>query len=299
MARLAYIAKHDQKAGTSNDDEGSIHHALTALGHDVQRLQERKGFMVKRIPDCDFVLFHKWADVSTIRSLKIPKVFWYFDLVEFPDHTLEARNVTRREWMREITPHVDLGFCTDGDWVDQDKTGKLVWLTQGADQRIAGFGTPIEGNPPPILFTGIRRGGLARSSFVDEMQVNYRQSFNHIERGLHGRELADTIAASKIVVAPDGPVTDRYWSNRVYNMLGFGAFLLHPWSAGVAAHYKEDEEIVFYRSRAELHDKIKYWWNRDEQRQWIAECGYKRTMAEHTYLHRCQRLMEVVEERLL
>jgi len=184
MARIGYVAKHDSGG---NDDEGAIHHALTVLGHDVQRLREKKGYMARKIPSVDFILFHKWHGPVALRGLTTPKVFWYFDLVEYPDTTLESRNQTRREWMRSIIPHVDLGFCTDGDWVAKDTTSKLFWLPQGADSRMTGFGTPLEDHPPPILFTGIRRGGIQRAGFVDEMQVNYRQSFNHIDAGLHGR----------------------------------------------------------------------------------------------------------------
>jgi hypothetical protein len=310
---VVYVAKHD---GGGNDDEGAITHALTALGHTVRRLREVAGRSVVRL-EGDFLLFHKWHDVGALCSWRGPKVFWYFDLVEYPDPALEGRNAARRQWMTDVLPHVDLGFCTDGDWVDKCNSGdpaysptilgktwggKCVWLTQGADARTLGPGNPTRFPPVDLLFTGTAAGGRGRSSWVAEMKERYGGRFLHVPRGLHGRELADRIASAKIVLAPDHPVTDRYFSNRVFNTLGFGAFLLHPWSEGAVRHYEPGKEVVYYRSRRELHDWVADFVQdhpgRVKQRQEIAAAGYERTRREHTYVDRVETLVRTVKERL-
>lgn len=291
--RIGYIAKHDSGG---NDDEGAITHALCALGHDVQRLREYKGHKAETI-DCDFYLFHHWSDFRTLGQLTRPKVFWYFDLVYTPDTSLAVRCQHRINWMRDVMPLADLGFCTDGDWVEQTP-GPLRLLRQGADERVMGRGAEVE-EERGILLTGIKNGGKLRSSFVNEMTERWKEQFTHIERGVYRRDLADLIARHKIVVAPDGPITDLYWSNRVYNVLGFGGFLLHPWCAGLANEYKDGEEIVYYRSRDDLHDKIAYYLDRPNERRAISSNGLCRTLREHTYRHRCERLIQVVKERPL
>lgn len=294
--RIIYVANHGQR---NADDEGAITHALTSLGHTVERIHESDGRSARRARG-DWMLFHKWSDLRSLKRVGIPKVFWYPDLVTFPDPTMARRNAARMAWMREVIPLVLLGACTDGDWVARDQTGKLVWLTQGADSRVVGAGvSPCDDALPPILFTGIRAGGRGRVSFVDEMTINYREAFSHITAGMYGRDLANWIAGSKIVVAPDAPVTDHYWSCRVYHALGFGAFLLHPYCAGLTSHYEDGKEIVYYRTRAELHDKIKYYFDRPEERQRITAAGLERTLREHTYTHRCEVLVSTVERRLL
>lgn len=233
--------------------------------------------------------------------MKCPKVFWWFDLINFPDPTIARRCRARRLWMKTVLPHVDLGFVTDGTWQAGNGGGKLIWLPQGADGRIVGRGfstRPPALTPVPILFTGIRDGGIGRASFVDEMQARYGGDFRHVNSGVYRRALADLIASSEIVVAPDAPVSGRYWSNRVYNALGFGAFLLHPYCGGLASQYEDRREIVYYRSRGELHELIAYYRQRPEERRAIADAGLARTLREHTYEHRVASLIQTVRERL-
>lgn len=294
--RIGYVAKHDSGG---NDDEGAITYALEKLGHTVLRLQEARGYRADRL-DCDFILFHKWSDTSAMKRCKVPLVFWYFDLVDFPDPTLAERCKKRREWMEHVMPCVHLGFCTDGDWVERDRTGKLVTLRQGADERVVGLGEREPGYKEAYdtLFTGIRAGGGSkRVSFVDEIQRTYGDRFYHVTKGVHGRELANLIASSKIVVAPDGPVTDRYWSNRVYNALGFGAFLLHPYCEELLKEY-EGDGMLLYRTREQLHRMIANALAYPSDRKDIAGRGLKITQERFLYRHRCEELIRIVKERL-
>lgn len=244
-------------------------------------------------------MFHKWEDIQSIKSMNMPKVFWYFDLIDYPDKYIRPRCLRRIRWINEVTPIVDLGFCTDGDWVRKDKSGKLFWLPQGADSRITGRGTTVAEKPPPILFTGTANGGEGRSSWVKEMNDNYRRRFNHVSRHVYREELRGLIANTKIVTAPDHPITDQYWSNRVYNVLGFGGFIIHPYCAELAKQYVDGKEIVFYKDRQEMRDQIAYYINKPQARGEIRKAGLKRTLADHTYLHRCRKLIKIVEERVL
>lgn len=300
--KILYVAKHGQS--NSNDDEGAITHALNRLGHDVQLFNESEGYRVVGTRG-DLLLFHKWT-TDAVRILKLmkgsmPRVFWYFDLVDFLDPTLASRCQTRKAWMGDILPNVELGFCTDGDWVvASPHASRLIWLPQGADERVIGRG--VVKDPLfsiDILFTGGKKGGRARESFVDELTCTYGpQVFTHIEKGVHRRRMANLITCSKVVVAPDGPVTDRYWSNRVYNALGFGAFMIHPYCRMLADQYLDGKEILYYRDRVELHQMIHQALLSPDLRKTISEGGLQKTIQEHTYTHRCAQLIQTVQERL-
>ena len=296
--RIGYIAKHDQP--NTNDDEGAITHALESLGHDVHRLRESKGHKAYLLK-VDMILFHKWQDVSTLKSLDIPKVFWYFDLVDCNDLTLQSRCAVRRAWMKDILPHVDLGFCTDGDWVDgrhistTGVTRKLRWLPQGVDERMLAV-SPSKGRSIPLLFVGATNGGQLRKSFVAEMETRYGNAFVQLTR-THGERLAQTIAGTQIVVCPDGPSTDRYWSNRVYNMLGYGAFVLHPYCDRLVQSYPPGS-MIFYENRKQLHEMIDHFTSRPLMRAEIAATGLEQTRLKHTYRHRCDELVKEVQRCL-
>lgn len=293
--RVMYIAKHDSGG---NDEEGAVGHAFEQLGWEVDRLREIMGHKAMKLRG-DFLLFHKWNDLTTLKLFAgiVPRVFWYFDLVDSPDPTLAVRCQERRQWMQDTIPHVEQGFLTDGDWVETNPK-KLTWLPQAADSRMMGHVHPTE--EVPILFTGIGyKGGQARESFVKEMQDTYQSQFRHVVKGSHGMQLAKEIANAQIVVAPDGPVSDRYWSNRVFLTLGYGRFLLHPDCKKLHELYEDKREIVYYRDRSHLHKLIRYYLHHPEERKAIADAGFKRTLAEHTYVHRVSTLLAILKQKKL
>jgi hypothetical protein len=299
MARVLYIARHGNH---DNCDEDAITYALTKLGHEVRCIPERCPEQALRFQS-DMVLVHKLYGMDVLKRIKTGvKVFWHFDMVESDDWELQARTEERKQWMKDILQLVDLGLCTDGDQVAKDTTGKLRWLMQGADERFTGP-APEREQDIGLLFTGSVIHGGKRISHIRELQERYGDRFkmvgHHARERVHGRKLAELIARAKIVVAPDGPVTPAYWSNRAYLTLGFGGFLFHPYCQGLTEHYEDGEEIVLYQDRVHFHELVAHYLDRPDERRRIAENGYKRTMAEHTYFHRCQHIVEMVENVVL
>lgn len=295
---IIYVAKH---FSGGNDDEGAIAHALHALGHQVIAVDERRADhkLEKLHGTGDLLLFHHWSHAGALARVDwLPKVFWYFDLVTYPgDPELEARNAARAMWMRTMTPLVDVGFCTDGDWVRQDDSGKLVRLTQGADERVVGRGTSARARVPVLFVGGTRGCGTGREQFVTRMKRKYTTMFRHIEQRVHGPELANAVATARLVVAPDHPVTDHYWSNRVYLMCGFGACLLHPYSATLADHYQDGEEILYYHSLGHMDELIREYLPKPNDRVRIGNAALERTLTEHTYRIRLVQMLQELRAR--
>ena len=298
MLRILYIANHSKG---QNDNEGAITHALRALGHKVTRFNEREQNVLQRVIDLqhenDFVLFQKWGAKEDLAKITIPKVFWYFDLVNFSDSTLAKRNLQRIDWMRRTIPHVSLGFCTDGDWVEQDTSGKLIKLTQGADERVSKLVVPAQPSSEIVCTCQVRGGGTARGTFVEEMQKKFGDKFR-IVGNVFRDELAPLFAKCAIVVAPDAPVTDRYYSNRVYNSLNFGAFLLHPCSMALDEEYENGKDLLTYFNRKHLFDLIEAFIDEPQARDRIRMQGHLSTIGNHTYRHRCEVLIKTIQERL-
>jgi hypothetical protein len=279
--KILHISKHE--IPYLNDDEGSISHSLRTLGHkvfDVLEYQVPELIELEMTNRFDLTLFHHWYDgLDAIPKLPGIKVSWYFDYVSFK-HGIDDRS----SYIKAVNNSVDYVFSTDGDWA---KDNGLQWLTQGADQRIANrYRAPKDID---VLFVGSAVG--ERKKFLKCMKLGFKQ-FTHANND-YRIDLGKMIARAKTVVCPDTPITPRYWSNRVYVMCGFGGFVLHP-RCELVNHYKDGEEIVYYDSHDDLCDKIRYYLDHDEERDRIAHCGWKRTIKEHTYLHRCKKLMEIV-----
>lgn len=294
--RIVYVGKH-LTGETTNDDEGGITDAFESLGHTVQLIHERKLASLHRAKG-DFLLFNHFRHVDTLRAVRIPKVFWCFDLVQWNDPTLARRNLVRREWIRRATVLAHTGFCTDGDWVAADRSDKLFHLPQGFNSTRAK--EPDCQVPSTVLFTGISAGGgQGRVSFVTEMRERYGEKFSVISGGCHGRKLAAHILGAKVVVAPDSPVTNLYWSNRVYLTMGLGGFMLHPRSEGLFKHYEHNKDgIVYYKDRADLHDLIDHYTGPLESAaRRLAETGRHVTLERHTYKHRVEEMLSVLKSR--
>lgn len=291
---IIYVAKHENGG---NDDEGAVGYALEMLGHRVDRIEEREAAVKlrqsARLRGADLLLFHKWNDPALLSRLKgyVNRAFWYFDLVYWGgDPTLERRGQERMAWMKNVMPHVEVGFCTDGDWASLN-TDKLFWLPQGADERVIGRGD-LGANPPnDLLFTGIVKGGRGRMAFVQDIYNKYGDRLCHITHGCHREQLKDRVANSKIVLCPDSPSSDRYWSNRVYNAAGFGAFMLHPYCHSLVGHFHANKELVYYHTRKDMYELVDYYLGQPEKREDIGAAALQRVKAEHTYRHRLQILL--------
>lgn len=298
--RILYSAKHDKRA---NDNEGAIAHALQELGHDVTCVHERSlaaEWAEWRVRVFDLLLFQNWKPpLPDLTEAAWPKVFWYMDRVDYgDDQILRSWTESRLRWMRTVIPQVTVGVCTDGDWVSRDATGKLMHLMQGCDERVAKLGLK-SGNDIPLLFMGMIYGrGEGRSSWFKELQSTYGGKF-HYKRKCFGRDLIRAIHQTKIVLAPDGPVSDRYFSNRLFVVCSFGGFLLHPFCAHAAELYEDGREVVFYRDRQHMHELIRHYLTRPAERWAIQKAGFERTMREHTYRHRLEVILREVDARCL
>jgi hypothetical protein len=298
--KILYIAKHGPN---DNEDEDAISHCLRTLGHEAICIsQDIASQSLHALPQADFMLFHTWGDVQAITRISTPKAFWNFDMTaNRDDGSLQNRMMYRRAWNDIILPHCICAFYTDGDWVDQDTTGKLYHLMQGADERKIGLGHIKFYNQPPLLFMGMVNHGQKRRAHIQHLSQrwgNQLEIFGNNGRRKHGKELADIIAGAKIVIAPNGPNTDRYCSNRIFLTIGFQGFLLHPYCKFLESYYTDREEVVYYRSVEECDELIQYYLDRPEERYRIAEAGFNRTVKEHLYRHRVTKLMEIVKERL-
>ena len=303
--RILYLAHHNNG---HNDDEGAIGYALEILGHEVVRFEESTaGISRKKFGNIDFILGHKFSTFSQIARLNriAPYVFWYFDLVNTKsDPSIASRDRKRIAWMNATRRVASLGFCTDGDWVrdapSSQKLCDLVSLFQGFDERLY---VPVD-DPErkkeklfDIYFGGtLQNCGRRRQQWFDDMKNTYGKSFRHSVEAFR-EDCRDEVDQSVISIAPDFPVTNRYHSNRVYNFCGYGAAFLHPYSERLAKDYKNREEIIFYNSRADMFEWIDDLLSDPEESFQMGQKAQERTLRDHLYRHRCERLIEVVRDR--
>lgn len=280
------------------DEEASIVRAWATLGANIDVFHERR-IKIKTfnrdISEYSFVLFHQHCDLDFISSLDIPKVLWNFDLVHYDGTDWYGTRIKEREsWTREAMGVCTMAFFTDGEAAE--KYSYARWLPQAA-RFISNYDIPKEFD---VLFAATIEDNPRRFLYHEltvESTNRYRLEsiVRHKDRA-YGKEYAKIIAQSKIIVAPDMPIKPNYWSNRVYVVCGHGGFMLHPYAEMLAMQYEDGKEIVFYHSREDLHAKIHYYLAHDNERKQIAHNGMTKSASHHTYIHRCSKILNAMNE---
>ncbi len=81
---------------------------------------------------------------------------------------------------------------------------------------------------------------------------------------------------------------------RVFEANGCGTFQLSDFKEEIPGLYVPDKEIVLYRNMDELKEKAAFYLGSDARRTDIAERGYARTLKDHTYAHRLQKMFDIM-----
>lgn len=88
--------------------------------------------------------------------------------------------------------------------------------------------------------------------------------------------------------------TAQQIKGRNFEVPGCRGFLLTGNADNLEEYYVPGEEVVVYEDLEDLVEKIRYYLNNDRQRKEISERGYRRTIHEHTWWHRFNRIFSQV-----
>lgn len=234
-----------------------IEEALKKLGHNVLTINDQDFKMDELITNaniCDMFLFHQ-GGVSTdneyefrlslarlhtiLQSIKTKKTLWFVDKVWGSSDLM----------MESIVSMVDWAFINDDTWVRRHKYPNVSTLHCGVGKKrpLGKFNKELECD---IAFIGKVYG--TRTVFVENLRQQFGRRFK-VFQGVHDKEFDDLCQSVKIIVSPNFPMDDFYWSNRIYKILGCGGFLIHPRLFGLKEEgFIEGKHYVGYKSWNEL-----------------------------------------------
>lgn len=279
----------------SDTTEKHIKYALEEEGHEVITIDENDFSTEKilSIESPDLFLFHKggFPDrvdlpdlVELLNRLACKKAYWYFDKV-YQDRVV---------WAESITPFVDYAVLTDESWVRTRNYKNTHILRQGISTQDNELGKKAD-TVNEIVFTGSIYG--ERALFVKALKELYGPRFRVVNDAF-GRRLYDLAASTKVFVAPKYPQDNFYWSNRIYQILGSGGFLIHPKLDGLADEgFIDGENIVLYRNGRELREKIDYYLEHDDEREKIRKAGHKHVTENYTYSKRVKDFLDIINDK--
>jgi spore maturation protein CgeB len=141
----------------------------------------------------------------------------------------------------------------------------------------------------PIEFFGYGVETLPRSSPVRRR--------HHGE--VWGLDMYRALARSKVTLNRHINVAENSANNmRLYEATGVGSLLITDRKDNLGELFEVGKEIVAYSSQEEAADLIRYYLDHPEEAATIARAGQARTLREHTYRHRMEELVLVLERNL-
>jgi len=116
---------------------------------------------------------------------------------------------------------------------------------------------------------------------------------------LWGLDMYRMMGRSRIVFNRHIDAAGAYANNlRLYEVTGSGALLLTDWKTNMDEIFSPGIECVAYRDTADCVQQANFYLQNDEKREQIAQAGRRRVIAEHTYEHRVDELLRVIEKHL-
>lgn len=301
--------------GNFNVDYSSeTHHkkSLESLGHKVIPLQEGVATsedILNNAINSDLLVFvhtHGWV---TPGNMSISNVFSILQENGIPTMTYHLDlwfGLKREKDLEQDDFYRSIGhfFTVDklmADWFNDNTTVKGHYLQAGVfydECRIADMPKEID-----VLFVGSKGYHPEwpyRPQLINWLSENYR-GFRHWGGDgagtVRGRELNRLYGYSKVVVGDTLCLNYNYpyyWSDRVYETLGRGGFIIHPYIQGMEEHFEDGKHLVFYEygDFKQLKTLIDYYLEHDTEREKIRQQGHEHIKLNHTYKNRWQHILK-------
>lgn len=166
-------------------------------------------------------------------------------------------------------------------------------------------GTPQRRWNVDIAFLGTVRGYHTewnhRQELVQALSRRYRSHFRTFPRpGQHafrGQALNDLLASVKVVVGDSLCLgCEKYVSDRLYETIGRGGFMIFPNIKGLDDHYLDRTVVPTYEfgDFSGLFSMIDHYLRVPKEREMLRELGGKWVRDNHTYEHRVQKILAEV-----
>jgi len=289
-------------------DEEPMAKAFEACGFEVVRVEEdtttvNDALAVIKSVKPDFVLFTKLQIpnagflIKNLRRLGIPSVSWTFDLLL--GHPPRERVIDTFHFLR-----ADLVLLTDAGHIKEYR-GRGVnqhVLRQGIAEEFCYRGEPDEKYDFDIVFVGSKNPSFPyRQELLGFLSAQYREKFTWIGKdntfAVRGHELNKLYASAKVIIG-DSMYGPHYWSNRIYEVIGRGGFLIRPYIDGLDEHFEYYKDFVpyYYGDFKGLREKIDYYLEHPEDRERIAAHGFNTVKEKHLFKHRCEEFKKIYED---
>lgn len=253
------------------------------------------------------------ADVlQTLKKLKIPSVTYHLDLWFGLERQKDLDN-------DPVYKHIEHFFTVDklmADWFNEKTNVKGHYIHAGVFDKEC-YISPVHTTPRPplterlhdVIFVGSKgyhKEWPYRPELINKLKARYGRNFVHVGgdgeiKTTRGADLNQLYADSKVAVGDSLCINfdyPYYWSDRVYETLGRGGFMIHPYIKGMEEDFEDGKHLVFYKfgDWDDLFNKIDHYVANKEEREKIRLSGHEHVKKNHTYVNRWAEIIKEVKK---
>ena len=293
------------------------HHVKTleSLGHTVINLQESEASsetILEKAKDSDLFVWvhtHGWSTpgkfgmervLELLKEYGVPSMTYHLDLW----FGLKRQADLKRD---PVYTYIDHFFTVDSQmakWFNENTKVKGHYLPAAVFDQECVY---VPRKPQhSVIFVGSKNYHPEwpyRPKLINWLNNTYRNSFElwggQGKGVVRGNELNNLYATTKVVVgdslSPNFNYPD-YWSDRAYETVGRGGFLIHPYISGMEKHFTDKKHLVFYdfNNFDQLKDLIDYYLEHPEEADTIRKNGFEHVKKNHTYKNRWKNILKEV-----
>lgn len=286
------------------------------LGHEVQFLQEDEtpADAVPGLAEGSDLLFWTRTEgflkgdatkmLQRLRGLGVPSVSYHLDLYVG----------LKREDGLDTDPfwRTDYVFSADGDprsqAVFESKGINHHWLPPAVFRQECVPGHFDPKFDSPVGFVGslehYHQEWTHRPQLIQYLERYYGPRFKRWPRdqpAVRGQDLNNLCASVDVLVGDSlclGYDHANYLSDRVFEQIGRGGFLIHPNVPGIEDFFTDGENIVLYEfgDFEGLVGKVDYYLSNTQEAGKIADAGRELVTREHTYTNRLQTVINTIKD---
>jgi spore maturation protein CgeB len=134
----------------------------------------------------------------------------------------------------------------------------------------------------------------AKGMLSEVYKLNRLARYN---RGVaYGLDMYQILSDSKISINTHIDVAGKEAANmRLFEATGVGSCLVTDWKHNLKDFFKEDQEVVSYKSFQECAEKVTWLLQNDQERKRIAMAGQKRTLENYTLEKRINEFVKLID----
>lgn len=311
--KICYIGNFTQRHCTE------VHLAATLedLGHSVTRIQEspdNEPNLIETIKGHDLLLFTRtWNNLLTLDHLRQLKELG----IKTASYHLDLYIGLQRQTGLDNDPfwRTDFVFSPDGDPISQrafeSKGINHFYMKPGVYKPECYIAQSQKSLDVVFVGGGARPGELGayghpewnyRNELIAWLVDTYKERFHkfgHPQETIRNEALNQLYADAKVVVGDSVGLIghSHYWSDRVYETLGRGGFIIHPYIKGMDEEFHDKVHLRYYQygNWRQLKELIDYYLEHDDERLRIRDTGHEFVKRNATYHNRLQQMLEIID----